>query len=224
MIQHMKTKWWLAPLITMAVISAVLLVPKQSAIAQEPYIEGKHYVAIKTPVRTLNPKKIEVTEVFWYGCGHCNTFRPIFEQWKKQQAEDVNIQHSPAIWRNNMSTHAKIYYTAKALNVLDATHKDIFDAIHLQKKKMLKPDEIFPIFAKQGIEREKFDKTFSSFGVNSMVQQANARARSYGVTGTPEVVVNGKYRITAGMAGSQVNMLKVAEFLVNKERQALSDS
>ena len=89
---------------------------------------------------------------------------------------------------------------------------------------MIRPNEIFPFFAEQGIEREKFDKVFSSFGVNSMVQQANSRARSYGISGTPEVIVNGKYRITSKMAGSHTKMLKVAEFLVNKERQALGDS
>jgi len=33
-------------------------------------------------------------------------------------------------------------------------------------------------------------------------------------------VVNGKYRISARMTGSNVNMLKVAEYLIKKERAA----
>ena len=72
--------------------------------------------------------------MFWYGCPHCNSFRPIFDQWKKQQVDDVNIQHSPAMWSKTMSTHARIFYTAKALGIHEKMHKNIFDAIHIQKK------------------------------------------------------------------------------------------
>ena len=121
-----------------------------------------------------------------------------------------------------MVTHARIFYTAKALGKLDAMHKDIFDAMHLQKQKLLNSAQIAALFEKHGVDQEAFDKTFKSFGVNSQVRQAEARAKGYGIAGTPELVVNGKYRLSASLVGSQPNMLKVAEFLIAKERAALT--
>ncbi len=73
-------------------------------------------------------------------------------------------------------------------------------------------------FEKHGVSEEDFRKTYRSFGVVSQVNIANSKARGYGITGTPEVVVDGQYRISARMAGSQDKMLQVAEFLVNKIR------
>lgn len=190
------------------------------AIAQDPFVAGKDYAVIENPVRTANPDMIEVTEVFWYGCPHCNQFRPVFEQWKQQKADDVLVQHSPAMWNKRMATHAQVYYTAKALGKADVLHKDIFDAMHVNRKKMLRASEIFNVFEKHGVTREQFDKTFNSFGVRSMIQQADARARGYGINGTPEIVINGKYRTSASMVGSHERMLEVTNFLIAKERAA----
>jgi thiol:disulfide interchange protein DsbA len=213
---------WLA--LGFVALVSIVFIPHDDALAQEQFVAGKDYMVIASPVRTSDPKKIEVTEVFWYGCPHCNDFRPGFERWKKQQPADVNVQHSPGMWNNRMKTHAQIFYTAKALGLLDAMHKEIFEAYHIKKQKLLKNKEIYGLFAKHGIEKEKFEKTFNSFGVKSMVQQADSRARGYGITGTPEVIVNGKYRISASMTGTQARMMEVAEYLIEKERVALAKS
>ena len=206
----------------LTLVSAILF-SQQHAIAQDQFVEGRDYVVIETPVKTSDPSKIEVTEVFWYGCPHCNSFRPVFAQWEKQQADDVKTEHSPAMWNKNMRTHARIYYTAKVLGKQKDMHKDIFDAMHNQRQRLLNAKEIYPLFAKHGISQETFDKTFESFGVNSLIQQADARARSFGITGTPEVIINGKYRTSSGLTGSQAKMLKVTDFLINKERAAMPE-
>ncbi len=182
------------------------------------YEEGKHYIALDTPVPTITPGKIEVTEVFWYGCGHCYSFEPLINSWEKTLEDDVELVKSPAIWRGNMETHARIFYTAKSLGVLDSVHEKVFAAMHKQNKRLSDKDEIYPLFADAGVEREKFDKVFDSFGVSSQVQQADSRARGFKISGTPEIIVDGKYRVTAGSAGSQQDMLKVAKFLVEKIR------
>ncbi len=192
-------------------------------LAKEKYVEGEHYQRIAKPVKTANADKIEVTEVFWYGCPHCNQFRPVFESWKKTQKEDVDVQHSPAIWNKPMIMHAHIFYTAKALNLLDKMHKEVFDAMHIQKKRMVSKKQIFALFEKHGVTQEQFDKTFESFGIKSQVKQANSRARQYGITGTPEIIVNGKYRVSGRMVqGGQREVLQVAAFLVEKEREAMT--
>ncbi len=184
------------------------------------YIEGQHYQPLKQPVRTVNPAKIEVTEVFWYGCGHCFTFEPILNAWAKQQPADVAVVHAPAIWNDRMKLHAQAFYTAKAMGIMAQVHQPIFDALNLKQMPLATQADIRRLFTANGADGDQFDKTFNSFGVNSQVRQAAARTRNYEIRGTPEIIVNGKYRVSTGMAGGQKEMLEVAEFLIDKERRA----
>jgi len=182
------------------------------------YVEGKHYAVITTPVRTTSADKIEVSELFWYGCGHCFRFEPLVQQWKMKAADDIAFVQSPAMWNKPMELHARAFYAAQALKVLDKVHQPIFNAMNLERKRLQSVDEIFPIFAAAGVERAAFDKVFKSFGVTSQVKQADARARGYRITGTPAVVVDGKYRVSTKMAGGHVEMLQVVDYLVEKIR------
>ena len=202
-------------------LSLILLAPVV-ACAQDggSYEEGKHYDAISPAVRTASPGKIEVAEFFWYGCGHCYTFEPLIGQWKKTLAEDVTFRGIPAMWGGAMELHARAFYTAQALGVLDKLSPVIFQAMNVDRKPLRNEDEIAELFVEHGVSEEDFRKAFSSFGVESQVRQANATARSARITGTPALMVNGKYLITARKAGSSANMLKVADFLVEKERAA----
>ncbi|MBB3169669.1 thiol:disulfide interchange protein DsbA/DsbL [Simiduia aestuariiviva] len=188
--------------------------------AQTPakYEEGKHYVVLDNPVRTSSADKIEVTEVFWYGCGHCFHFEPLVKAWKEKQADDVAFVRSPAMWNKAMELHARAFYTAAALNVLDTMHDPLFDAMNVRKKRLASEDEIAELFVANGVDAANFAKVFNSFGVTGKVRQADARARSYRITGTPELVVDGKYRISTRAAGGQQEMLDVADFLVAKIR------
>lgn len=182
---------------------------------------GEGYIVIQQPVRTTNPDKIEVTEVFWYGCGHCFDFEPMVTQWAAQLPEDVEFRQSPAMWNELMVVHAQAYYTAKALGVLEQVHQVIFDEINLRKNPLRDRDALEKVFlANTDLDAETFRKAFDSFGVKSQVKQADARARAYGIAGTPELIVNGKYRVTGRAAGSKANMLKVAEQLIAQERAA----
>ncbi len=189
-----------------------------SAASDVQYKASIHYEVLKTPVRTSDPKRIEVAEVFWYGCSHCFTFEPMVSTWASQLPEDVNFVHSPAIWHKSMELHARAYYTAKALKVLDPVHQAIFEAMNLKRDKLASKEAIGKVFVAQGVDLDTFNKTFDSFGVVSATKQADARQRSYNVRGTPEMVVNGKYRINAKMAGGQGGMLKVANYLIDVER------
>ena len=209
------SKWLIFSAITLV---AATLFPQQEVVAQQKYIEGRDYVVINKAASSDINEKIEVTEVFWYGCPHCNRFQPVFEKWKQQQQDDVDVRHSPAMWNKNMVTHARIFYTAESLGKLDVMHTAIFDAMHKERKKLLSKKQIAALFAKYDVSEEVFEKTFKSFGVNGKVKKADARARSFGITGTPEVVVNGKYRTSARLAGSNSKLIDVIDYLVNKER------
>lgn len=205
-------------LLTLILASVFSLAACAEAPKEEAYKAGKHYIVLSEPVRTANPNKIEVTEVFWYGCGHCYTFDPMFSTWKKQQAEDINVVLMPAIWGGPMEKHARMFYAAKALRAQDKLHKPMFDALHGDRNSLNSDEQIKTLFTANGVEAEKFDKVYQSFGVTSQIKQAVSKAKAYQITGTPQLIVDGKYRIEAATAGGQSQMLKVVDFLVAKIR------
>ena len=192
----------------------------QEADAQKTYVAGKDYLVLEQPVHTRDPHKIEVVEVFWYGCPHCYHFDPLVNKWEQQQADDVDFWRSPAIWNGRMKVHAQMFYTAEALGIMKKMHHVMFTALVIERKPLAEEKQVEDLFAAHGVDREKFKQAYESFGVKSQVSQADARARSYHIAGTPEMIVDGKYRVTAGLAGGQAQMLKIVDFLVTKERAA----
>ena len=151
--------------------------------AQQAYtpVEGVNYHELETPVQTGG--KIQVAEFFWYGCGHCYNFEPMLEQWKKTLAEDVVVIGSPAVWNKPIELHARAFYAAQALDVMDTMHPVIFQAMNVDRKRLSSEAEIQALFEANGVSAEDFSKAYNSFGVGSQVRQANSRARAAKITG-----------------------------------------
>jgi len=161
----------------------------------------------------------QVEELFWYGCGHCYHFEPLIQEWKAKLAEDVNFVGTPAVWRDNMSVHSRMFYAAKSMGVLEKLHPIFFDALNgSHRGGLTRTEEISQLVAKHGVDAAKFVKIMDSFAVNSQVQQAVSRQKSYKITGTPEMVVGGYYLVTTRNAGGQKEVLQVVDFLIDKLR------
>jgi thiol:disulfide interchange protein DsbA len=186
--------------------------------------EGTHYAELPIPIKTRTPGKVVVSEYFSYGCGHCYQFEATINPWKSRLPEDVEFTRTPAIWNKPYQVYAQTYYTAKALNILDKVHTPIFQAIHSDRKNLTSPERMADFFRQFGIDPVDFAKTYSSFGVRASVQQAEARGRAYRAHGVPAIIINGKYRIDGDMAGSNANMLRIADFLITKERAAMASA
>ena len=198
---------------------AIVLAPLAACQADtEQYKEGVHYEMLPEAVSTSDPTRIEVVEVFWYGCSHCYSFESNINPWSRVLADDVNFQRVPAVWHATMGLHAKAYYTAKALKVLDKLHAAIFEAMNLKKQKLENQEDIAKIFVENGVSLERFNKVFNSKGIEMAVDLAMKKQERYRTQGTPEVIVNGKYRVSGRTAGGNESMLKVADFLIQKER------
>lgn len=208
----------------MRILVALLgLVFSLSACAQdkaEEYLEGKQYVLLEQPVRTADPSKIEVAEVFAYSCPHCFHFEPLLQAWEKKQAGDVYVVQTHAMWNAGMEPLMRGYYTSVTLKIKDKAHMAVFNALHLEHKSFNSAEDWADFFVAYGVDKAKTISTYNSFGVTSQIKQAEARARSYKVTGTPELVVNGKYRVSSRLTGGHEEMLKVVDFLIAKERAA----
>lgn len=193
-----------------------------SALAQPArFVEGTHYTVLPTAVKTNDASKIEVVEVFWYGCPHCFTFEPLIEDFVANAPADVDFVRFPAIWNDLMKIHAQVLYAAEALGKLDELHSPIFTAINVEGNRLQNEQQISALFAKHGVTAEEFGRVFNSFSVRTKVNQAEAKMREYQVRSTPNMLVNGKYLISTGDAvRTQQEMLEVVNFLVNKERSS----
>ena len=200
---------------------AMLAFVMSPAHAEEPYKAGDHYHVLAEAVATSNPAKIEVAEVFWYGCSHCYTFEPVLNKWKQGLSEDVEFVRVPAIWHPTMRLHAKAYFTAKAMKSLDQLHEAIFEEMNPKKAKLKTEEEIADLFEANGIDRARFTKVFNSAGINMAVDLAAKKQERYDIKGTPEMVVNGKYRISGRDNGGNAGMLKVASYLIERERSLM---
>ena len=206
-----------------AVLALVMLVPGVSWAqqAEQPQYEAdKHYKVLPYPVRTQDPSKIEVVELFWYGCPHCRDFEPYVEAWRKQLPEDVRFEHLPAVFGKTWEVHAKAYFAADAMGIEDKIRQPLFDAIAKERKPLNDVESLASFIGGLGFDKEAFKKSFNSFGVRSKIEQALSRARGYRATGVPAVVVNGKYLVDATSAGGMDKVLRVVNFLIEKERAA----
>ena len=188
--------------------------------AAEQYTAGDDYEILPQAVRTANASKIEINEVFHYGCIHCYNFETVISPWVETLGSDVDFRRTPAIWQSALEPYARAYFSANAMNVLDKTHTALFEAIHIKKQKIRSQQDLANFFEERGVDPEKFNKTYTSFGVTSQVGQAKARMRGYRTQGTPEMIINGKYRVTTRMSKGFQGMLQVASFLIEKERRA----
>ena len=191
-----------------------------SLLAEERWVEGQHYQVITPPVAVGKSDDVVVTEFFWYGCGHCYTFEPMLTAWGKQLPDGAVVKPSPAVWNDPMRMHAKAFYIAEVLGVKAVMHPVIFDAMHVQRKRLVSRLALRDLFEDNGVDPEQFDNAYDSFGVDSQVRQADARARSAKVSGTPTLMVAGKYLIETRGAGNQTNMLEIARHLIEKELAA----
>ena len=177
---------------------------------------------INVATQCFNPRRdnsFKVIAVFHYGCIHCYNFETVVSPWVETLGSDVDFQRTPAIWQSALEPYARAYFSANAMNVLDKTHTALFEAIHIKKQKIRTQQQLAIFFEERGVDPEKFNKTYSSFGVTSQVGQAKARMRGYRTQGTPEMIINGKYRVTTRMSKGFQGMLQVASFLIEKERR-----
>jgi protein dithiol oxidoreductase (disulfide-forming) len=189
-------------------------------LAQGGFVENTHYVRLAQPAPTSAPAgKVEVIEFFWYGCPHCHAFEPALEAWVKKLPDYVSFRRVPVAFREIYAVHQQIYYALEALGKVDAMHRKVFYAIHNDRKRLEKPDEIADLMAANGIDRAKFLEAFNSFGVQTKVRQASKLVDAYKIDGVPALGVQGRYFTSGSLAGTPERSLAVTDFLIERTRK-----
>ena len=202
----------------------VLLLLFFSCTQAEEYVEGRHYQILDNPTVTRNPSKVEVVEVFWFGCNHCYSLESYIQPWKRNLPNDVDFWKSHITWNAQAETHARLFYSAKALGIEEKAIPAAFTAIWREGRNLIGNSEVEYFFKGFGIEKERYLSVSNSFGVNNAVKQANNRMRQWAVTGVPTIIVNGKYKVSGTREIGTSKLLDVVDFLIEKERRFLTRS
>jgi len=192
-----------------------------SAAEAPKFEEGKQYKRVREATQPVDAKRIEVAEFFWYGCPHCYSFEPTLHAWEKKKPADVDLVRYPNSLGHPIGIlHGKAYYTAQSLNLFDKLHATLFEVIHDNPREMNSEQALALLFkSKAGVSEDVFSGTFNSIVVDVQVNNAELKARGYGVTSTPTLVIGGKYMTGPAMAGGAEQTVAVINFLVDKVRK-----
>lgn len=178
------------------------------------------FQVLNPPQATDDPSKIEVVEFFHYGCPHCRNFDPLLESWLKKLPADVAFRRVPAIWNSQqLAGLARLYYAAEVSGDLHALHGKVFAAVQDDKRPLHTEAGVSEWIQGKVADPKKFMDAYKSFGVNSMLQRADQRARDMKIQGVPTLAIDGKFLTSASMAGSHEAALKKADELIARARR-----
>ncbi len=217
-----------------ALLSVVTLIGLGSAAQAANWVAGKHYSVIPQAQRTnVAPGKVEVMEVFSYGCPACNTFRPTMKKLQASLPANAQLVYLPASWNaaEAWPMFQRAYLTAQSLGVAEKAHDSMFEAIWTTgelgisdpqtrrlKTKLPTIDDAAKFYQRvAGVKAADFVNASKSFGVDLKMRQADSQIVAMQVTGTPTLVVNGKYRVNNENLKTADEVIELVRFLVARE-------
>lgn len=207
-------------------VSAGINSPAKIVVAEAKKYTGKvfkqdiHYKKLERRVKPQAPSnKVEVVEMFWYGCPHCFKLEPSVKKWRKTIPQDVVFTSIPAAFNERWAIHARAFFAAESLGLHDATHEVLFKALHEQGRRLNTEDALVRFFASEGIDGDKFREKMRSKEVKAKVNMAKSLGKRYGLTGVPSLIVDGQYRVLLDHIKSYGELFEIVDFLVDKVRK-----
>jgi thiol:disulfide interchange protein DsbA len=181
-------------------------------------VEGKDYKIMNNPQPTTSGKKVEVLEFFFYGCSHCYHLHPFMSEWERKKPKDVELKYVPVVFQDSAEPMARAFYAVEAMGQLNKMHDEFFKSLYVLNLDMNDEASITNFVAKYGLDRAKFGEVYNSFAMQSKIARSSQMVQSYGIRGTPTVVVDGKYAITGLQPERIVEVLDEVIKIARKER------
>jgi protein dithiol oxidoreductase (disulfide-forming) len=213
----------------LGLLAALVALP---AAADPSFAEGRDYFTLAQPQRTsVTPGKIEVLEVFSYGCPACNAFQPTMEQLKKNLPSNAQLAFLPAAFNKaeDWPMLQRAFFAAQALGIAERTHQQMFDAVWktgelatFDKERHLKsPQPTIEQAARAyerwtGVKAADFLAMANSFTVDGKMRAADEQIVTMQVPSTPCIIVNGRYRVGED-ANTLARLVPLVRFLVAKD-------
>jgi len=197
------------------------------------WTEGRDYFVIRQQQPTSTPPgKIEVLEVFSYGCPACNAFQPTLQLLKKSLPAEAQLDYLPAAFNTaeDWPMFQRAFFAAQALGIAERTHQQMYDAVWKTRElgtidpltqRLKSPQPSIEDAARDyarwtGVKPQDFVAMANSFAVDMKMRAADAQIAAMQVPSTPCIVVNGHYRIAEGVRNPE-QLIELVRFLVAKE-------
>ena len=204
-----------------AVLATGVLAAPLTVQAQQPgkLVAGADFQLVDPRAPVDAPKgKIEVVEFFWYSCPHCNAFEPAMEAWLKKLPKDVAFKRVPVAFRDDFVPQQRLFYALEAMGLLDKLHTKVFEAIHVQKQRLARAEEIGPWIASQGVNEVKFMEQYNSFSATSKARRAVQLQDAYRIEGVPTLGIAGRFYTDGVLGKSMERALQITDALVAEVR------
>jgi protein dithiol oxidoreductase (disulfide-forming) len=212
-----------------------LLLIGTPALAQLRWREGVHYSVIPDAAvaRVGAPAgKIEVIEVFSYGCTYCNKARGDIARLAAGLPADavMTYVHASFLPTEAWPMFQRAYYTARKLGIAEATHDAMFRAIwetgeiplvDIATGTLRRPSPTIEDAAKfyaraSKVTAAQFLQVAKSPEIDQAMQDADILVKQWRVPGTPSLVVNGRYMVANDVPYDVQS--QITNFLVSLER------
>jgi thiol:disulfide interchange protein DsbA len=199
-----------------------------------PFREGTHYSVLRTPQPSLVAAgRIEVTEVFSFGCPACNQFQSTIDRLRAALPGNAEMVFVHASWNKAESwpLFQRAFATAQLLGIADKSHAAMFNAIwganaplavvdpKTGKLKSRQPtiEDVARFHAgRKDTTEEKFLATSRSFAVDTRIRLFETLVKGYAVPSTPCLIVGGRYRVEMGSVQSTEQLIALVRMLVQK--------
>jgi len=189
-----------------------------AALAQGAPQEGRDYKRVATPVPVADGK-VEVVEFFGYWCPHCNDFEPTLEAWAKKLPQAVTFRRIPVAFSPGQEPLQRLYYALEALGQVEALHRKVFAALHVERKRLNTDADIGAWLQSVGADSAKLQDTMKSFSVATKLRQSKQLADAYRIEGVPTLGIQGRFMTSPSIAGTSERALAVTDALLVQVRK-----
>ena len=179
-------------------------------------VDSSKYKPVREQMTVTTGDKIEVAELFWFGCGHCFALEPALKEWKKNIPANAEFKKVPAIFSSRWEFHGQAFYTMQALDVPEKAYDDFFNEIHVKRKQMNNMNQLVTFLSAFDKTEEQVKSAFNSFDVSNKMRAAKKITRQSGANGVPSIIVDGKYLTSQQLGGGTGQMFQVVNQLVGK--------
>ena len=199
---------------------AFLVIIANNAVAVGPK-PGVNFKNTNEIIATVSGNKIEVVELFWYGCIHCHNLDPFLDKQSDKLPKDVVFKKVPAIPRKNWAPAAKAYYALETLDLDHKLHEKLFKAIHEDKTlNPADPKALVKWIALNGkLDMAEVDSAFNSFSMNAKLSRSFKMFKAAGATGVPSIIIDGRYLTSSTMAGGEQNTIDLMDYIIDNVRK-----
>ena len=180
--------------------------------------EGRDYKRVEPPLPVAEGK-LEVVEFFGYWCPHCNAFEPALDAWAKKLPAAVTFRRIPVAFSPGQEPMQRLYYALEAMDQVEAMHRKVFAALHVDRKRLNTESEILDWAKTAGVDATKHGDTMKSFAVATKQRQSKQLADGYRIEGVPTLGIQGRFMTSPSIAGTAERALAVADALIAQSRK-----